>query len=158
MQVSFRKRLTKDFWFDLNYTYGHSLDTASGNETTGSGYGSTLILNPLMLNVNRANSDFDIRHIVNFNDGLDLPLGKGKRFFNNLGKVGNGILGGWQMTGIFRFNTGLPAGQPYDDARWATNWNVQSNTVATNGLQTSPTRTGDPNSLWESDYRLPKLP
>jgi Carboxypeptidase regulatory-like domain/TonB dependent receptor len=145
MQVSFRKRLSKDFGFDLNYTYGHSLDTASGNETTGSGYGSTLILNPLVLNQNRANSDFDIRHIINFNYIWGLPIGKGKRFFNSMGKLENGILGGWQFTGIFRFNTGLPAGQPYDDARWATNWNVQSNTVALNSLQTTPTRTGNPN-------------
>jgi len=145
MQVSFRKRLNKSFGFDLNYTYGHSLDTASGNETIGSGYGSTLILNPLMLNINRANSDFDIRHIVNFNYLYSLPVGKGQHFFSNLGKVGNAVLGGWQMTGIFRYNTGLPAGQPFDDARWATNWNVQSNVVALRELQTSPTRTGDPN-------------
>jgi hypothetical protein len=145
MQVSFRKRLSKNFGFDLNYTYGHSLDTASGNETIGSGYGATLILNPLALNVNRANSDFDIRHIVNFNYLYALPVGRGQHFFNKMGRIGNGILGGWQLTGIFRYNTGLPAGQPFDDARWATNWNVQSNTVALTGLQTTPTRTGDPN-------------
>ena len=145
MQVSFRKRLSNDFGFDLNYTYGHSIDTASGNETTGSGYAGTLILNPLVLRENRANSDFDIRHIVNFNYIWGLPLGKGKRFFSNMGKVANGILGGWQLAGIFRFNTGLPSGQPYDDARWATNWNVQSNTVALTPLQTTPTRTGEPN-------------
>src|ERR1700682_2227205 len=145
MQVSFRKRFSKGFQFDLNYSYGHSLDTASGNETTGSGYGTTFMLNPLVLRENRANSDFDIRHIINFNYIWQLPVGRGKRFFGGMGKVTNGILGGWQLTGIFRYNTGLPAGQPYDDARWATHWNVQSNTVALVPLQTSPTRTGDPN-------------
>lgn len=145
MQVSFRKRLTKDFGFDLNYTYGHSLDVASGNETIGMGYAGTFILNPLALNVNRASSDFDIRHIVNFNYIWELPFGRGKRFLGNTGKVVNGILGGWQLSGIFRYNTGLPAGQPSDDARWATNWNLTSNTVALTPLQTSPTRTGDPN-------------
>ena len=145
MQVSFRKRLSKNFGFDLNYTYGHSLDTASGNETTGSGYGGTLILNPLVLRENRGNSDFDIRHIINFNYLYGLPIGRGQRFMSNAGRVANGILGGWQLTGIFRYNTGLPSGQPYDDARWATNWNVQSNTVALTGLQSSPTRNVEPN-------------
>jgi hypothetical protein len=160
LQVSFRKRFSSDFSFDLNYTYGHSIDTASGNETTGSGYGGTLILNPLVLRENRANSDFDIRHIVNFNYIWGLPVGKGKRFFGNAGRLANGILGGWQFAGIFRFNTGLPSGQPYDDARWATNWNVQSNTVALKALQTTPTRTGDPNLFGDpvaayTSYRNP---
>ncbi|MFN7927566.1 MAG: carboxypeptidase-like regulatory domain-containing protein [Blastocatellia bacterium] len=146
LQVSLRKRLTNDLNFDFNYTWGHSLDIASGLEPTGSTVsGAALILNPLDINSNRGNSDFDIRHIMNANYNYVLPFGKGKKFLSNLHPVANAILGGWQSTGIFRWNTGLPARQPFDDGRWATNWNVQSNQVAIRQVTASPTRTGDPN-------------
>ena len=66
--------------------------------------------------------------------------------------MADAFLGGWSLTGIFRWNTGLPAGQPFDDGRWATNWNVQANTVAIRPLKTSPTRTGDPNLFEDPLY------
>ncbi len=143
-QFTVRKRFSRDFSFDFNYTLGHSLDIASGLQSSTS-YGSAFIVNPLDLNINRASSDFDIRHIINANYIVGLPFGEGKRFLGNLPKVADLLIGGWQTTGIFRWNSGLPAGQPFDDARWATNWNVQSNVVAIRPVKASPTRTGDPN-------------
>jgi hypothetical protein len=149
VQFSFRKRFSKDLSFDFNYTFSHSLDISSGGESSGDPandlYGTSFILNPYDLNVNRGNSDFDIRHLINANYIWALPVGKGKKFFGNMGKVTNAIFGGWEMTGIFRYNSGLPAGAPFDSGRWATNWQVPSNGVATRPLQSSPTRTGDPN-------------
>ncbi len=146
LQLSLRKRLSRNLTFDINYSFSHSLDTASGNESSGTiSSGASLILNPLNLNENRADSDFDIRHLVSANFIWNLPFGRGEKFGGGISKVADYFIGGWQLTGIFRYNSGLPAGQPFDDARWATNWNVQSNTVATTDLQSSPTRTGDPN-------------
>ncbi len=146
LQVSLRKRFSGGSSFDFNYTYGHSLDIASASESSGTiNSGAAFILNPLNLNANRANSDFDLRHIVNFNYIYELPFGTGKRFFGNSGRVVNALIGGWTTTGIYRFNTGGPIGDPFDDARWATNWNVQSNGIQVTRLDASPTRTGDPN-------------
>ncbi|HZS03368.1 MAG TPA: TonB-dependent receptor [Blastocatellia bacterium] len=146
LQMSFRKRFGNNLTFDFNYTLAHSFDTASGTESSGTiSSGASLILNPLNLDVNRGPSDFDIRHLINANYIYNLPFGKGQKFFGNMSRVGDAFFGGWSLTGIFRWNTGLPAGQPYDDARWATNWNVQSNAVAIRPVVTDPTRTGDPN-------------
>lgn len=66
-------------------------------------------------------------------------------FLGDSNKVVDGILGGWQLSGIFRWNSGLPTGfygasGPYDDARWATNWNVQSNLTRIREIETCPTR------------------
>jgi hypothetical protein len=142
-QMSLRKRFSAGLMFDLNYTYGHSLDDASGNESSDTiSSGASLLLNPLTLRENRASSDFDVRHLINANFIYELPFGKNRMFFSNSGKVANAILGGWQMTGIFRFNTGFPIGQPFDDGRWATNWNVQSNGVALVRFDSSPTKNG----------------
>ena len=140
-QFSLRKRFQQGLSFDLNYTYSHSLDTASGNEASG-GITGVNVLNPLNLNANRGNSDFDVRHLVNANFIYELPFGKGKSFFGNAGRTGNAFLSGWTFTGIVRWNTGLPAGEPFDDARWATNWNVQSNGVRIRELYSSPVKNG----------------
>jgi carboxypeptidase family protein/TonB-dependent receptor-like protein len=145
-QTSLRKRFSNNLTFDFNYTLSHSYDIASGLEPTGSTFGGgAFIVNPLDLKVNRANSDFDVRQLINANYVYNLPFGKGQRLLSNLGSVGNFILGGWQTTGIFRWNTGLPAGQPIDQSRWATNWNVQSRGRLITPLDASPTRDGDPN-------------
>ncbi len=151
-QLSIRKRFTNGFSFDFNYTYAHSLDTASGREaggpttTTAISSGASLILNPLDLNQNRGSSDFDVRHLINANFVYQLPFGQGKPFFGNTGRLANAFLGGWTLTGIYRWNTGFPIGQPFDDSRWATNWNVQSNGVALTQIQSSPdTRSDNPN-------------
>src|SRR6185295_4185039 len=43
----------------------------------------------------------------------------------------------WSLTGVFRWNSGLPFQTPFDASRWATNWNVQSNGVRVRPLEAS---------------------
>src|SRR5436305_11892245 len=129
--ISLRERLGTSLTMDLNYTLSHSLDDASGLQT-GSGYGSLFIENAIRHHDWYANSDFDVRHLINANAIWELPVGRGHWLLRDSNKVVNGILGGWQLSGIFRWNSGLPIFSPYDDARWATNWNVQSSAVRIN--------------------------
>lgn len=142
--VSLRERLGTSLTMDFNYTWSHSLDDASGLATSGA-FGGAFIHNPILQKNSYANSDFDIRHIVNVNGIWQLPIGKGRMFLGDSNKVVDGILGGWQLSGIFRWNSGLPTGfygasGVYDDARWATNWNVQSNLTRIREIETCPTR------------------
>jgi hypothetical protein len=140
-QFSVRKRFDHGLSFDLNYTYSHSLDTASGNELSGSLTGVNF-LNPLNDDENKGSSDFDVRHLMNANFIYELPFGKGRMFFNKSNKWVDAVIGGWTLTGIYRWNTGFPTGEPFDDGRWATNWNVQSNAVRIRDLEGSPTKNG----------------
>ncbi len=128
LAVSYRERL-KDVTVDFNYTYSHSLDDASGVQTTGSYGGSSLLLNGFQQRDNYTNSDFDQRHIINVSSLVQLPWGRGKHFLSNAHGVAEAIIGGWQLSNIFRWNTGLPLGVPYDANTWATNWEVQSYTT-----------------------------
>ena len=142
MQLSLRQRLRNDITFDFNYTYGRSLDNASGLQNSTS-YGTAFIVNSLSPDANYANSDFDARHIINANWVVGLPVGRGKRLFSNTSGWAEQVIGGWQTTGIFRWNSGLPIPQaPFDCCVWATNWNVQSNGVRVRPVQSSPTRNG----------------
>ncbi|HEU5132474.1 MAG TPA: hypothetical protein VFT26_10245, partial [Pyrinomonadaceae bacterium] len=158
LQLSVRQRLRDDVTFDFNYTYGHSLDNASGLQSSGS-YGAAFIVNALFPDQNYATSDFDARHIINANWVVGLPVGRGKRFFSNASGFVEQAFGGWQSTGIFRWNSGLPIQTPFDCCVWATNWNVQSNGVRVQPVQSSPTSNGpngtpnvfsDPDAVYQS--------
>src|SRR6185503_14585863 len=122
--ISVRERLGTSLTMDFNYTLSHSLDDASGLATSGA-FGGAFILNPILQKNSYANSDFDIRHIIYVNGIWQLPVGKGRMFFSDSNKFVAAVIGGWQLSGIFRWNSGLPVGfygasGIYDDARWAT--------------------------------------
>jgi hypothetical protein len=139
--LSLRERLGQSLLLDFNYTFSKSMDDASGLQTSGS-YGSSFILNPIKQRDNRSVSDFDVRHIINMNSVYQLPIGRGK-WINTDNGVLNQIVGGWQLSSIFRWNSGLPISSPFDAATWSTNWNVQSNGVRTvAGIEACPTRGG----------------
>jgi hypothetical protein len=147
---TYRQRLNS-LLFDLNYTYAHSLDDASGLQGE-TGFGNNVgngafIVNPIRQGDNYANSDFDIRHSINADAVWQLPIGKGHALLSSGGRAVDAILGGWQLSGIFRWNTGLPTQpSPFDDARWATNWDVQANVVPLTPIHSCPNRpsTGQP--------------
>ena len=144
---SFRQRLTS-LLFDINYTYAHSLDDASGlqSETGFLGFGNNVgngafILNAIRQRDNYASSDFDIRHSINADAVWQLPFGKGQAFMSNSSRAMDAILGGWQLSGIFRWNTGLPVQpSPFDSSRWATNWDVQSAVVPLKPIHSCPNK------------------
>jgi hypothetical protein len=138
---SLRQRLGRSLSLDFNYTFSHSLDDASGLQTADA-FGGVFILNPLRQRDSYANSDFDTRHIINANGVWEFPFGRGRKFFSKINRAADAFLGGWQLTGIFRWNSGLPISTPFDDARWATNWNAQSNTVRIRDVETCPERGG----------------
>ena len=162
-QVSVRQRLSDDVTFDFNYTLSHSLDDASGLQSAGNFSTASLIFNPLDPMSNYANSDFDIRHNINANWLVGLPFGRGKKFLSDAGTITNGILGGWDVTGIFRWNSGLPATtRAFAFQRWATNWQISSGMVAVRPIEEhygdvngAPNMFADPTAVVQS-FRDPK--
>ena len=121
-----RQRLGQILRYDINYTFSKSTDDVSGLQTDGS-YGGQFLLNPLRQQDNHALSDFDTTHVVNANFLFDLPIGRGRKLFSDMNKWADAFVGGWSLNGIYRWNNGQPISPPFDQAQWATNWNVQSN-------------------------------
>src|SRR3989441_76472 len=76
------------------YTWSHSIDDSS-DRFDGS------FVDSYNSGANRASSNFDQRHILNFSYIWDLP------FFKSPG-LANKVLGGWQFSGITSFQTGTP--------------------------------------------------
>jgi hypothetical protein len=137
--LSVRQRLGDSLSLDFNYTLSKSMDDASGLQTSGS-YGGAFILNPLRQHDSWAVSDFDVRHIINFNALWQVPIGRNRWLSFGGNKVVDSVLGNWQVSSIMRWNSGYPIGAPYDASTWATNWNVQSYGVRVRDVEACPTR------------------
>ncbi|MEP6944797.1 MAG: TonB-dependent receptor [Acidobacteriota bacterium] len=103
--VSLRKRYSKGFQYELNYTYSHSFDNNSTVANTVFGGLVCDVNNP---DICRGPSDFDIRHLFNGNFILDLPFGRGKWLGRDMNRYVDAIFGGWTVSGIVSARSGLP--------------------------------------------------
>jgi hypothetical protein len=106
--VSLRRAFSSGLSFDFNYTLSHSIDNASAAEGS-SGQDGAVIQNIFKPGQFRGSSDFDIRNQANIDVVYELPVGKGKPFWNNAPGWANEIFGGWQISTIARFASGLPS-------------------------------------------------
>lgn len=125
MQVGLRKTFRNGDQFDFNWTWAHSIDMGSvteNNQSTSDGLRG-IIIAPYNRALMRASSDFDQRHVFNANYVYNLPLGRGKRYFDGIGKVANLFVGGWQLAGLYRQTTGLPTSVGHNRT-WPTNYNI----------------------------------
>ncbi len=107
MTLAVRRQLKKGFGFDFNYTWAHSIDNGSAAESGAGQFGGTL-QNVYNVGAFRGSSDFDIRHNINANAVYELPFGKGQKFLGSATSLVNQAIGGWSITTILRYRTGLP--------------------------------------------------
>ena len=130
LQASLRKQLGSGLQFDLNYTYSKSTDITSN--ATRLGFSSSVnvgapgsrLVNAFSPGGRRAVSDFDTTHQINADWIGELPFGRGRHFVGNAGGVLNGVIGGWQLSGLMRWTTGFPF--TVDNGNfWPTDWDEQ---------------------------------
>ena len=95
LQVRVQQHLTAGFTGLLSYTYGKSIDDASG--TFASTGDPNFPQNSYNLRGERGLSNFDVRHRAVISYSYALPLFKQSK-----------LLGGWQTMGIWQFQTGRP--------------------------------------------------
>ena len=106
-QFSLTRRLNHGYFFRLNYSYSKSIDDASQFSGASAG-GFAQALDSRNLGLERARSDWDRGHIVTATFSYQIPVGKGKTYLSQMNAWGNGALGGWQLSGNMRFQTGQP--------------------------------------------------
>ena len=139
-QFMLRHATSHGLSLDFNYTFSKSIDIGSNaeriNQFEGFGLGSQII-NAWQPNALRAVSDFDTKHQVTTNWLYELPVGKGKAYGSNMPGAADKILGGWDISGLFRWTSGFPFGVGPGLGFWATNWELTSG-----AFQTAPAKTG----------------
>ena len=150
--ISVRERFKDSLNLDFNYTFSKSIDNASGLQREGA-WSDTMIINAVRPDSNKGLSNFDMTHIINANSIWELPIGHGHQFLRSIGPVANQFLGGWQLSSIFRYNTGVPEITPYDSQTWATSWKKPSNGVRIRPIEAAPTKSGSyPNLFADPTY------
>jgi len=107
LTLSLRRRFSHGLSFDFNYAWSHSIDDGSAAES-GAGEQGAAIQNIFNTREFRGSSDFDMRHNITGNVLYQLPFGKGRAFFRDTPGWSDAIVGGWQVSGLTRFRTGLP--------------------------------------------------
>jgi hypothetical protein len=136
LQVTLRHHLAHGLQFDFNYTYSKSIDISSdANRINAEGGLGSQIINPWDPTATRAVSDFDTPHQVNANWVWEMPFGQGRRFGTNAHGFVEGVIGGWQLTGLARWTSGFPFGVS-NGAQWPTNWQLSGNATQIGPVQT----------------------
>lgn len=106
-QLVVRRAVANGWGFDFNYTLSHSIDTQSTAESAA-GTGGGVIQDTFNPQAFRGSSSFDIRHNITANGIYELPFGKGKQFLSGAPGWANQIVGGWQISALWRYRSGLP--------------------------------------------------
>ena len=103
LQTEIRRRFTNGFHLQANYTFQKTLTNASG-------VGQTKFepnLSNLFPEIEYSRADYDATHVFNLNTIYELPFGRGKRWFSDVGGLDR-LVGGWQVTSILQMATGAP--------------------------------------------------
>lgn len=142
MQVTLRHQMNRGFQFDFNYTYSKSIDLCSDAERLGNNgalnfNGGCQIFNAWDPYQFRSVSDFDATHQFNANWILDLSFGRGRALATHANRGLDAVIGGWQLSGLFRLTSGFPYTIYDNGAYFPTDWYWEGAAVAsTNNIQT----------------------
>jgi hypothetical protein len=124
-QLSWNRRFANSFMFGLAYTFAHSQDDGSAQRD--------VIPNTYDAHIMWGNSQYDVRHALIINYMYELP------FFRNQSNLAGKLLGGWQVSGITQFQTGLACAaiRNNDYAGVGQDGNLDGNSSAPNCIGTS---------------------
>ena len=94
LQIGFNRRFVNGFSYGVAYTYAKSEDDSSSpRDVLPNAIDASTLWGP---------SAFDNRHTLVLNYIYELPFFKGKS------SLSSKVLGGWQVTGVTQFQTGVP--------------------------------------------------
>jgi hypothetical protein len=107
--ATLHKKMSHGLDFDLNYTWSHSLDniSAPANESFGSNGAGGIMCDSINIGVCYGNSDFDIQQAITADYVYELPFGRGKAFGGGISRWANEVVGGWSLSGLVSWRTGL---------------------------------------------------
>lgn len=109
LMVSVQRDLHHGLGFLVSYTRSKDItDSDSLEEGSGFDAGTQIIQNPLNLRGEKAISLQDLPNILVMSYVYELPFGKGRRFANSANGLVNEIIGGWQFSGVQRYQSGIP--------------------------------------------------
>jgi len=110
LQAKLERRFRNGLNLLASYTFSKTLTDADSAYAGLTAFGSSdtfTAQNPRNLNAEKALSYQDVPHAFVLSYLYELPVGKGKKFVNKGGVVDK-VLGGWQVGGVHRYQSGAP--------------------------------------------------
>jgi Carboxypeptidase regulatory-like domain len=107
LQVSYNHRLSKGLTALVSYTYSKFLDNVEGNNSWS--YSSNPgPANNYNLAAEKSVDGSDTPHSLVANYIYTLPIGRGKAVGKNMNRLEDAVIGGWEVSQIATFKTGIP--------------------------------------------------
>jgi len=107
LQVSYNHRLSKGLTALVSYTYSKFLDNVEGNNSWS--YSSNPgPANNYNLAAEKSVDGSDTPHSLVANYVYTLPIGRGKAVGKNMNRLEDAVIGGWEVSQIATFKTGIP--------------------------------------------------
>jgi hypothetical protein len=101
--IQYSKRYSDGLLLDSFYTWSKALDDCDSD------YGTCTGVAPVAdRNLNKGRAGFDMRHRFVTSFSYELPVGKGRRFVNNKGRLLDYLIGGYDLSWIQTVDTGNP--------------------------------------------------
>ena len=91
-----------------NFTWSKSMDNDLSAATGGEGNGFAAPLDSFNEAIDRGRSNFDIPKALSMTSQYTLPVGQGHRFGGNMPKWANTLIGGWDLGGLWIWESGSP--------------------------------------------------
>ena len=121
LEVRMQKRMSKGLQAMVSYTWGRTFDNVGTPQ------------DPINRHAQWGPAAFDQPSHLAISYTYRLPIGKGQTFLGNVNRLGDTVLGGWQINGIYQYHMGLP----FTPVLATDNTNTQVN-------QDRPNQIGDP--------------
>jgi hypothetical protein len=155
LQATLRHTMSYGLEFDFTYAFSKSIDVGSNaeriNSFEGTGFASQVInaWSPKQL---KAVSDFDTKHQLTGNWTYDLPFGHGRPWASGISRAGEAIVGGWSLSGIAHWTSGLPF-SVFHGAYYPTDWQLSGTAteIRSPGAVGVHTVSGSPNMFADPD-------
>jgi hypothetical protein len=104
LQMSLGRRFNTGLTLNSQYTFSSSFGNTSGSNEARTAANNARALSEFAYD--NGYNNFDVRHTFNLSALYDLPFGKGKKY--DFGRVGNALLGNWEVGTIVNMRSGLP--------------------------------------------------
>lgn len=107
LQSKLEKRFNRGLSILASYTWAHAIDDSPGGIcSNGASARDCGPDDPTRPQLERGNSDTDIRHRFTFSNVYDLPLGRHRRFGSDMPKAADFLVGGFQLNNIITWQSG----------------------------------------------------
>ena len=107
---SLQTQLQKRFTNGLSFLAAYTLSRVMSNSDEGFSVNTPTALNKFNQRAEWAVSSADQPQLLTMSGVYELPFGAGKRFFSGGNLVQRELVGGWQLSGVFQYESGTPFG------------------------------------------------